>query len=241
MSASTDRHPFLRPAWEYRPGADVDREPPAGLLAVQEIAIQVAEATVGAVAPGRTEVELEVAAAEKMRELGAAGIWTITNVGAGEGGLECFPTATATDREVGAADVVTIDVHPISQTGFWGDCTRTAVLGTDPGLSESLAELEDIHVRTLGACRPGMPAQELFGHCAELLRAADFELLDALGNIGHSLAAGAAYVDGFIDAANATPMWAAWAIEPFVGRDGRGYKVEDVVWFGRDACTVVGR
>jgi Xaa-Pro dipeptidase len=34
-------------------------------------------------------------------------------------------------------------------------------------------------------------------------------------------------------------MWGAWAIEPFLGTDRFGVKLEDLVWFGRDRCVVL--
>ena len=64
-------------------------------------------------------------------------------------------------------------------------------------------------------------------------------LLDLLANIGHSLTAGAAYLHNFIDAGNQTPMWGAWAIEPFAARGDIAVKVEDLVWFGRERCMVL--
>ena len=84
-----------------------------------------------------------------------------------------------------------------------------------------------------------MPANELFGMTHERLAAEGFVLLDLLANIGHSLTAGAAYLHKFIDAGNATPMWGAWAIEPFAARGEIAVKVEDLVWFGRERCLVL--
>ena len=34
-------------------------------------------------------------------------------------------------------------------------------------------------------------------------------------------------------------MWGAWAIEPFIGNDRFGCKLEDIVWFGPDGCIVL--
>jgi Xaa-Pro dipeptidase len=230
----------LRPDWAYRPGPDVAPAPPAGLVAVQRAARAAAAAGAAAAAPGRSERDLEQVASDAMRAAGAVSVWTITNVGVGEGARVCFPTEGPSERALGDSDVAIVDVHPVDAAGWWGDCTRTALVGDDAEAHAALAELESIHAATLAACRPGMPASELFGLCAERIAAAGFELLDQLGNIGHSLGAGAAYLDGFIDASNDTPMWGAWAIEPFVGLGSWSLKVEDVVWFGRDACTVVG-
>ena len=51
--------------------------------------------------------------------------------------------------------------------------------------------------------------------------------------------AGAAYLHNFIDAGNQTPMWGAWAVEPFASRGDVAVKVEDLVWFGREQCQIV--
>jgi Xaa-Pro aminopeptidase len=229
----------LRPAWAYRPGPDVAPQPPPGLIAAQRIARDAAEAACAAARPGLTEAAMERVAADAMRERGATAIWTITNVGVGEGARICFPTGQPGERALGDTDVAVVDVHPITPDGWWGDCTRTALVGADAGAAAALAELEAIHAATLAACRPGIPASELFGGCAQRIAAAGFELLDELGNIGHSLTPGAAYLHGFIDATNDTPMWGAWAIEPFVGAGELGLKREDLVWFGRETCTVI--
>lgn len=229
----------LRPAWAYRPGPDVAPAPPPELVAAQRIALAAAEAACRAARPGMTERELERVASDAMVAAGATGVWTITNVGVGEGSRTCFPTDPPGDRALAAEDVAVVDVHPISPGGAWGDCTRTALVGDGAEARDALAELADIHAATLAACRPGMPASELFGGCLQRIEAAGFELLDQLANIGHSLTAGAAYLHAFIDASNDTPMWGAWAIEPFVGRGALGVKLEDLVWFGRDGCEVL--
>jgi len=229
----------LRPDWAYRPGPDVAPAPPAGLVATQRVALTAAAAAVDAARAGATELDVERVASDTMRAGGAVSVWTTTNVGVGPNARVCFPTQGPGERAAQDVDVAVVDVHPIGADGFWGDCTRTALIGDDAEMHAAMAELEEIHAATLAACRPGMPASELFGGCLERIQAAGFELLDQLGNIGHSLAAGAAYLDGFIDAGNDTPMWGAWAIEPFVGAGPWGLKLEDVVWFGRDAAVVV--
>jgi Xaa-Pro dipeptidase len=235
----TDTRALLRPAWTYRPGPDVASEPPSGLVAAQLVARSAAAAACAAARAGVTEAELERVASDAMRAGGATSVWTITNVGVGPNARVCFPTDAPGERALGASDVAVVDCHPITRDGWWGDSTRTVLVGDDADADAALKELQEIHAATLAACRPGMPASELFGESAQRIAAAGFDLLDQLGNIGHSLAPGAAYLHGFIDAGNHTPMWGAWAIEPFVGAGALGLKLEDVVWFGRDACTVV--
>ncbi|WP_275785848.1 M24 family metallopeptidase [Pararhizobium gei] len=227
------------PAWTYRPGPDVSDTPPAGLVAAQRIAKGAAAAGLAVAAQGVSEQEVELAVSAYLIENGIDHVWTITNVGLGENTLVCFPTNPPTALRAVERDVLMVDVHPITADGSWGDCTRCAVIGDYPEAASALRDLERIHYETLEKCRPGMPANELFGISHERLTAEGYILLDQLGNIGHSLTAGAAYLHQFIDAGNDTPMWGAWAIEPFAARDGIAVKVEDLVWFGRNHCITM--
>ena len=231
--------PRLAPAWTYRPGPDVSFDPPPGLRAVQALARAGAMAGLAAGRTGVSERDVERAVSDRLVEGGAVGIWTITNVGLGENAKICFPTKGPSDLAAAARDVLMVDVHPISAEGFWGDCTRCKVIGDFPEATQALADLEALHYEVLGRCRPGMPANELFGMSQARLVAEGFVLLDLLANIGHSLAPGAAYLHNFIDAGNATPMWGAWAVEPFAARGDIAVKVEDLVWFGREKCQIV--
>jgi hypothetical protein len=84
-----------------------------------------------------------------------------------------------------------------------------------------------------------MRACDLFEGCFAAIGAAGYRLLDPWSNIGHSLKQGSAYDEKFIDAMNERQMWGAWAVEPFLGTDEFGVKLEDVVWFGEDGCEVL--
>lgn len=227
------------PAWTYRPGPDVSDTPPPGLVAAQRIAKAAAAAGLAVAAEGVTEKQVELAISDCLIENAVNHVWTITNVGLGENTLVCFPTNPPSDLAAVARDVLMVDVHPVTADGFWGDCTRCAVIGDYPEAEAALADLEKIHYETLEKLKPGMPASELFGISHERLVAEGYVLLDQLGNIGHSLTSGAAYLHHFIDAGNTTPMWGAWAIEPFAARGGIAVKVEDLVWFGRDGCITL--
>ncbi len=227
------------PAWTYRPGPDVSNTPPPGLVTAQRIAKDAAAAGLAIAAAGVSEQEVELAVSDYLIAEGVENVWTITNVGLGENTLVCFPTNPPTTHKAAERDVLMVDVHPITADGSWGDCTRCTVIGDWPEARAALSDLEAIHYETLAKCRPGMPANELFNISHERLVAEGYVLLDQLGNIGHSLTAGAAYLHQFIDAGNATPMWGAWAIEPFAARDGIAVKVEDLVWFGRERCITL--
>jgi Xaa-Pro dipeptidase len=212
---------------------------PDGLVAVQHVAREVAEETIRAARPGMTEIELRDLAEELLRDAGCSDVWTITNVGFGTRSTICFPDQPPTRNVLLPTDVGHVDLHPISADGWWGDCTRTFTLGDDPDHRRALEIVRSIHEATLARCRPGMPARELFAGCLDSIESAGYRLLDPWSNIGHSLGRGSAYDEKFIDATNEREMWGAWAVEPFLGTDAFGVKLEDVVWFGEDRCEAL--
>jgi Xaa-Pro dipeptidase len=211
--------------------------PARGLVAAQRATLAVVAELAREVRPGATERELAARAEELARARGATGTWAPITVGAGPGALVCHPAFPPTDRAVSEPDLVLLDVTP--DFGGWpGDVTRTVLVGRDEARERVLAEVTRIERAIIAACRPGMPANELFGIARGLLDEGGFELLDLLGNIGHDLGQHAA-VGGFVDPRNATPMWGCWAIEPHLGLDGIAAKVEDLVWLDEDGCRVL--
>jgi len=214
-------------------------EPPAGLVQAQRIAIRVAERAAKAAVPGQTERELHRVVDRLVIEEGAVGVWTPSTVGFGAGTLSCYPTDVPSERALWNLDLGMIDVHPVTADGWWGDCTRSFLVGGNHAQKEALATIERLHAAVLAAARPGMRACDWFGVFAEELAKTPFVLLDRLSNIGHSLTANSSYDDGYIDASNETVMRGAWAVEPFIGNHLYGVKREDVVWFGPTRCTVI--
>ena len=208
-----------------------------GLIDAQRATLDVVARLAEEVQPGVTEVELAARAFELALERGATGCWTPIAVGAGAGALVCHPAFPPSTRAVEADDLVLLDVTP--DFGGWpGDVTRTVLVGDDAARREVLAEVTRIEQRLLECCRPGMPANELFGIARGLFDEGGFELLDLLGNIGHDLDEGGR-VTGFIDPRNTTPMWGCWAIEPHLGLDGIAAKVEDLIWLEEDNVVVI--
>lgn len=214
-------------------------EPPAGLVQAQRIAIRVAERAAKAAVPGQTERELHRVVDRLVIEEGAVGVWTPSTVGFGAGTLSCYPTDVPSERALWNLDLGMIDVHPVTADGWWGDCTRSFLVGGNHAQEEALATIERLHAAVLAAATPGMRACDWFGVFAEELAKTPFVLLDRLSNIGHSLTANSSYDDGYIDASNETVMRGAWAVEPFIGNHLYGVKREDVVWFGPTRCTVI--
>jgi len=208
-----------------------------GLIEAQRATLAVVEELAAEVRPDVTERQLAARAEELARARGATGVWTPIAVGAGPGALVCHPAFPPTDREVSDPDLVLLDVTP--EFGGWpGDVTRTVLVGRDDAREHVLGEVTRIERAILVACRPGMPANELFGIARGLFEEVGFELLDLLGNIGHDLGEHGA-VTGSIDPRNTTPMWGCWAIEPHLGLDGIAAKVEDLVWLDEDGCRVL--
>lgn len=207
---------------------------------MQRLARKAAEWAVTQARPGMTEIGLRDLTEARLRETGAPATWSITNVGFGRRSTICFPDQPPTETRLGAVDIGHIDVHPVAGGDWWGDCTRTFLVGGGaPEHVRALDTVRAIHEATLARCTPGMPARELFVGCLAAIEAAGYRLLDPWSNIGHSLGRGSAYDEKFIDASNEREMWGAWAIEPFLGGDDFGVKLEDVVWFGPDGCRVL--
>ena len=214
-------------------------EPPAGLVEAQRLAIRIAEEFAASIAPGTTEREARDAIDARVRELGGAGVWTPTVVGFGVGTLSCFPTDVPSERPLWNIDLGTLDVHPITADGWWGDCTRTLIRGDNMPQRRALEAVESVHAHVLASARPGMRACDLFAAFQEALAPTGLLLLDRLQNIGHSLSHDSSYDDGYIDAYNETVMRGAWAVEPFIGNHLYGVKREDVLWFGPTRVTVI--
>ena len=217
----------------------VSNQPPGGLVEAQRLAVAVAEVIAEQAAAGQSEAEVRDLAEKVLGQRGGHGVWTPTNIGFGAGTLSCFPTDIPSDRVLWNIDLGFVDIHPVTSTGWWGDCTRSFMRGSNPGYQSALAEITHIHETTLAAARPGMRACDLYGAFAEALAPTGLVGLDRLSNIGHSLGRGTSYDLGYLDPWNQTPLWGAWAVEPFVGNHLWGVKLEDVIWFGGDEVTVL--
>ena len=218
----------------------VANTPPEELFDAQRLAIDVAEEACRRLEPGVTEAEARDMVDALVLEKGGVGVWTPTVVGFGEGTLSCFPTdVPSTTRTLWNLDLATIDVHPITEAGGWGDCTRSVQFGDNPGQRDALDAVHRIHEVLLDAAHPGMRACDWYSIFRGQLALTPYVPLDRLSNIGHSLSSGTLYDDGYIDAWNTTVMTGAWAVEPFIGNHLYGTKTEDVIWFGPDRCTLI--
>ncbi|KAI1621881.1 peptidase M24, structural domain-containing protein [Exophiala viscosa] len=218
---------------------EVQDEPPAGLVKAQRLAIQVAEQIAKETVPGQTEKEVVVRIDNLIKTLGGVGVWTPTVVGFGIGTLSCFPTDVPSDRPLWNIDLGHLDVHPVTDDGWLGDCTRMIQAGDNRPQATAHATIRSIHAHVLESAYSGMRACDLFSIFAEALADTKYLLLDRLQNIGHSLAQNSSYDAGYIDAYNETIMEGAWAVEPFIGNHLYGVKLEDVLWFGKTKVTII--
>jgi Xaa-Pro aminopeptidase len=107
---------------------------------------------------GRTEREVQLAAEQRMRELGAQGPSFATIVAAGEN--SALPHHEASSREIGSAEPVIIDMGAIVD-GYCSDCTRTFATGELRGEAAEVYELvRATQATALDAIRPGIGGKE---------------------------------------------------------------------------------
>ena len=137
---------------------------------------------------------------------------------------------------VGSSEIG-LDVAP-AVDGWLSDCCRTFVVGGGPEEHCLVGEVERIQSALIDHVRPGMPASEPFPFGASLVADAGPKVLDLLDNIGRTIGRELA-TEGCIDASNDTPMWGAWTIEPHVGTQARGVKVDDMLRLPRHGSAVV--
>jgi Xaa-Pro aminopeptidase len=130
----------------------------------------------------RTEREVAMAAAARIRELGAEPAFPAI-VGAGENGA--LPHAEPTDREIRAGDLVVWDMGALLD-GYCSDCTRTFAAG-EPG--EDAREIYELVRRAqaagLEAVGPGVGGRDADEAARTIIREAGYE-----ENFGHGLGHG---------------------------------------------------
>ena len=118
---------------------------------------------------GRKERDVALAAEQRMRELGAEGPSFPAIVAAGENGA--LPHAEAGEREIGAGELVMIDMGAIVD-GYCSDCTRTFATGDIDVEAREVYELVlEASTAALEAVRAGW-GQGLDAVARELIAAA---------------------------------------------------------------------
>jgi Xaa-Pro aminopeptidase len=132
---------------------------------------------------GRTEREVRVAAEQRMRELGADDPSFESIVAAGENGP--IGHHSASDREIGAGELVVLDMGAIVD-GYCSDCTRTFATG------EIEAEAAEVYAVVKAAQQKGLDAVAA-GRTGVDVDAAARTVIEAAGygdEFGHGLGHG---------------------------------------------------
>ncbi len=182
---------------------------------------------------GRTEREVALGAEQRMRELGAEGPSFPAIVAAGENGA--LPHAEPGDREIGAAELVVIDLGAIVD-GYCSDCTRTLATGElEPGAREVYELVLAAQRAAAAAVRPDATG-----------RAVDSVAREMIANAGHGDAFGHGLGHGVGIEIHEAPRLAKTAddvlergdvvtVEPGIYLPGRfGVRIEDMVTVTED-------
>ena len=107
---------------------------------------------------GRTEREVQLAAEQHMREVGAAGPSFPTIVAAGENAA--LPHHEASDREIGTGELVIIDMGAIVD-GYCSDCTRTFATGElEPEAADVYELVRSTQAKALEAVAAGVTGKD---------------------------------------------------------------------------------
>jgi Xaa-Pro aminopeptidase len=166
-------------------GEDVELVPAAGLVgrlrrskdaseqqaieAAARLADEVYEWVIDRGLAGRTERDLARAAEARIRALGAEPAFPVI-VAAGPNGA--LPHAEASEREVGAAELVVFDMGAIVD-GYCSDCTRTFASGPIDGEAAAVYELvRSAQAAALGGIRAGVAGSDADSVAREPIAAA---------------------------------------------------------------------
>ncbi len=182
---------------------------------------------------GRSEREVQVAAEQRMREIGAPGPAFPTIVAAGENAA--LPHHDASAREIGAGELVIVDMGAILD-GYCSDCTRTFATGEPGDDAREVYELvRSTQATALEAVRAGVSGRDADGASREPIAAAGHG-----EHYGHGLGHGVGIEvheaprlsqrsDDELAAGDVV------TVEPGVYLPGRfGVRIEDLVVLGED-------
>jgi Xaa-Pro aminopeptidase len=133
---------------------------------------------------GRTEREVMLAAHQRMRELGAEDPSFPAIVGAGEN--SALPHHESSEREIGAGEILLIDMGAIVD-GYCSDCTRTVATGElDDETREIYEIVRSAQSKALDAVRKGVSGPEADAVARDAIIAAGYG--DEFGHgLGHGV------------------------------------------------------
>jgi Xaa-Pro aminopeptidase len=212
-----------------------DADELASIAEAQRLTDEVYEWVTGQGLVGRKERDVALAAEQRMREVGAEGPSFPAIVAAGENAA--LPHAEAGEREIGAGELVVIDMGAIVD-GYCSDCTRTFATGEIDVEAREVHELVlEAQTAALEAVRAGAGAKALDSVAREVIAAAGHG--DEFGHgLGHGVGIevheaprlGKTSEDELVAGDVVT-------IEPGVYVRGRfGVRIEDLVGVEDDGC-----
>ncbi|MEX5721297.1 M24 family metallopeptidase [Geodermatophilus maliterrae] len=178
---------------------------------------------------GRTEAEVGTDIAAAILAEGHVGV-DFTIVGSGPNGAS--PHHELSDRVVQAGDLVVVDIGGETATGYRSDCTRTYVVGAEPGpeVAEWYAVLQDAQEAAVAAVRPGVTAEEVDAVARDRITAAGWGD-HFIHRTGHGIGLDT-HEAPYIVAGNDLPLepGMAFSVEPGIYLAGRcGARIEDIV------------
>jgi Xaa-Pro aminopeptidase len=145
-------------------------------------------AALGALAPGKTEIEISAEAEYRMRRLGSEMNPFIPVVASGTNAAVW--ERIATDRRIGTGEMVILDFGCVHK-GCTGDVARTTVVG-EPTLEQRAiyrAGYEALQ-EAMRAVRPGVLCSEIDRIARDVIREAGYERYQAPWAVGHQLGYG---------------------------------------------------
>lgn len=219
---------------------------------VQAAAKAVLQRLAGRITPNSTERSIASAAAQMLAEAGYPDTWyyncpAFVLLGARSKASLSGRSYEPGDEPVGLHNLVTVDLSPRSDD-LWGDCARSfyvedGVARQIPATVEFLSGYEAeqrLHQAMCSFVRPHTTFHELHEFANGLIRAAGFENLDFLGNLGHSICR-SRDERLYIEAGNHRRLAevACFTFEPHISERGGcwGFKHENIYYFRADGTV----
>lgn len=152
------------------------------------------------------------------------------------------------DEPIGSNSLVTIDLSPM-RNGVWGDCARSFYVEKGrsaeiPSFAEFVvgrASLQFLHQDLMACARPDTKFSELYRFMNARIAQLDFENLDFLGNLGHSIETSREarrYIDKDTD--QIVGSVGLFTFEPHIRKPSGpwGFKHENIYFFSNDARLI---
>ncbi|MGY1812414.1 M24 family metallopeptidase [Blastococcus sp. SYSU D00820] len=188
---------------------------------------------------GRTEAEVGADIAAAILAEGHVGV-DFTIVGSGPNGAS--PHHELSDRVVAAGDLVVVDIGGETATGYRSDCTRTYVVGGEPGaeVAEWYAVLQEAQRVATEAVRPGATAESIDAAARDVIAGAGWGE-HFIHRTGHGIGLDT-HEAPYIVSGNGLPLapGMAFSVEPGIYLAGRcGARIEDIVVCTEDDVRVL--